>query len=1293
MSPSIDFILVFAPHNKHFAQLVKELVDAPYIHHLFLVANEGQQEETKAYESDRCSVLLSDSCTSSKFLRMVAQKVEAPYSMLYLSGHDLCLGYRAAERMVQAAEALSPTDSPALMVYADHYDGEGLHPLIDYQEGALRNDFDFGSLWLIRTQGLKDWCRTDRKSRFRHAAPYALRLYISAHGKVLHLPEPLYTETETDLRASGVKQFDYVNPAAREVQLEMERACTQHLKQIGAWLAPDEYDELPVCTTDFPVEASVIIPVRNRIKTIADAVRSALEQETDFPFNVIVVDNHSTDGTGSAVRETFDDERVILLQPERTDLGIGGCWDMAIRHEKCGKYAVQLDSDDLYSSPHALQRIVDAFGKQSAAMVIGSYRMVNFKLETLPPGLIAHSEWTPENGRNNALRINGLGAPRAFRTDLLREMGFPNTSYGEDYALGLAFSRRYRIGRIYDELYLCRRWEGNSDAALDIIRQNKNNLYKDFIRTIELHARQQMITRWNHRPDQAEADAFFAAQLEVWDEVRQRYDDLYATVQTRQLPLEEGDLNVQYNPSRIVSTGAKIDKANIRKRPCFLCNHNRPTEQIDMPCMGSLQLLVNPFPILPKHYTLPTRRHVPQVYAHLASAIDRLAWNLPDSIVFYNGARSGASAPDHAHLQAGSKGVVPIERDWHIYENRMERIYPSCKQEEADLEEQGYNPHTSGIFMLRGYACPAFVIQGPPQGDTPILLNKLMSVLPVDEKRPEPDVNILTWRQQGGPSADDYIVTIVFVRKKHRPDCYHAKGKGQYLISPGAIDMGGLIITPRKEDFERLTPRMAQSILREVTLSETEMNAIARKLHGRRRNPASAHAETPVGTDLHALLAGRDISVGILHAPKVSFTLNGRFMAKGEVVEAEQTVECMDGGIKWNGNIYSELLFEPEDDSACTFTLHEVSIGVDFHWEQKEAQTFKGCLRFVVDEEKLVAINMLPVEEYLVSVISSEMSASSSIELLKSHAVISRSWVYSQMLNRLQHKGEQGGFFNFIRKNDEVVKWHDRTDHTLYDVCADDHCQRYQGITRASLPQVKQAVLETAGQILIYDHNICDARFSKCCGGITERYSACWDDTDFAYLQPVSDRAEEPASELPDLTDEKQAEQWIRTAPESFCNTHDTALLSQVLNHYDRQTEDFYRWRVELTQEEARRLIEERTEMEFGDIMDLVPVERGASGRIVRLRIVGTRRELIIGKELEIRRLLSTSHLYSSAFVVDKAETDAMTHVPGRFILTGAGWGHGVGLCQIGAAVMADKGYNYRQILSHYYKESAISEI
>ena len=433
-----------------------------------------------------------------------------------------------------------------------------------------------------------------------------------------------------------------------------------------------------------------------------------------------------------------------------------------------------------------------------------------------------------------------------------------------------------------------------------------------------------------------------------------------------------------------------------------------------------------------------------------------------------------------------------------------------------------------------------------------------------------------------------------------------------------------------------------------------------------------------------------EVSVGIVSAERVHFILNAPYNAKGKVVSGEQTVELSEGAILWNGDSYREITFSPQD-SESSFSLDDVVIGINFHWERKETQTFLGTLRFVVEEGKICAINQLPVEWYLESVISSEMSATSSMELLKSHAVISRSWLLAQMEKRKNVAKEgNNGFFSFVKTDTELIRWYDREDHTIFDVCADDHCQRYQGITKETSPHVKEAVAATRGMILSYDGEICDARFYKSCGGVLEEFQYCWENIKKPYLIALRDSENE--NDFPDLTIEANADKWIRESPASYCNTNDKSILTQVLNDYDQETTDFYRWKVSYTQQELKTLIEEKTKMTFGDILDIVPLERGKSGRIWRMKIVGSERSFIIGKELEIRRVLSNSHLYSSAFVVDKFDKDA-NGVPQRFELIGAGWGHGVGLCQIGAAVMGAKGYKYDEILLHYYRGAEIKKI
>ena len=433
-----------------------------------------------------CELLVVDMPHSSATMKAIAQKANTEYTLLYTKETTLELGMFALERMMHIAE-----DSDAGMVYADHYQIAGGKqtnaPVIDYQFGSLRDDFNFGSVLLFNTSRLKE-AAGRITSEYNFAGLYDLRLKLSQNADLVHINEYLYSEVENDTRTSGEKIFDYVDPKNRNRQIEMEEACTEHLKEIGGYLEP-EFKQIEFSAGNFEYEASVIIPVRNRIRTIRDAIRSVLSQKTDFKFNLIIIDNHSTDGTTEAIDEFKNDERLIHIIPERNDLGIGGCWNMGVHHPKCGKFAIQLDSDDVYANENTLAIMVRAFYEQNCAMVVGTYMMTDFNMNMIAPGIIDHKEWTPHNGRNNALRINGLGAPRAFYTPVLREVKVPNTSYGEDYALGLNFSRRYQIGRVYEVVYLCSRWDVNSDASLDVVKMNGHNLYKDRIRTWELQAR------------------------------------------------------------------------------------------------------------------------------------------------------------------------------------------------------------------------------------------------------------------------------------------------------------------------------------------------------------------------------------------------------------------------------------------------------------------------------------------------------------------------------------------------------------------------------------------------------------------------------------------------------------------------------------------------------------------------------------------------------------------------------------------------------------------------------------
>ena len=763
---------------------------------------------------DKCYILPSSAPESVERYKQVALYANTPFTLICTQVQDLEFGYMALERMCDYLSA--PQCS---MVYADHYKtikGERTpHPVIDYQLGSVRDDFDFGSLLMFRTDYLKRAINEiEAEKEYQHSALYALRLALSRYGELTHIREFLYTETEIDLRKSGEKQFDYVDPRNRQVQIEREEVFTRHLKKIGAYLKPSMMT-VDLKEGEFSHEASIIIPVRNRARTINDAIRSVLEQETSFPFNLIIIDNHSTDGTSEIIEQYKNDNRVIHLIPERTDLGIGGCWNLGINHPQCGRFAIQLDSDDLYSSPHTLQTIVDKFYKEQCAMVIGSYRMTDFTLQTLPPGVIDHKEWTDENGHNNALRINGLGAPRIFLSNgvknargapnpLMRKIRVPNTSYGEDYALGLAFSRQYRIGRIYDVLYLCRRWEGNSDAALSIEKINQNNNYKDSLRTLEIKLRQAM-----NKKRQA-GDLFIENQLAKWQTARTNHEALNQ-IETRRFELAGNTITVQFNPARAVSTCAKVDKSSIEARKCFLCPENKPNEQdeIIISLDEPFSLRINPYPILPGHLTISSLKHQDQVLA------DKTIRQLPGKLIswleeyfasgyvlFYNGAKCGASAPDHFHFQAVKQSDVPVIQQW-------ERLMETAVRETEIKTENG---NTYSSFQITSYICPIQVFICNHSADIlPEMINQYLESLPLHEGESEPRYNLFAWqdKQRGFTMA-------YFPREEHRPACYTATRGEQLLVSPGALDMAGLLVTPRKEDFDRITESDITKIYKEV---------------------------------------------------------------------------------------------------------------------------------------------------------------------------------------------------------------------------------------------------------------------------------------------------------------------------------------------------------------------------------------------------------------------------------------------------------------------------------------------
>lgn len=730
---------------------------------------------------------------------------------------------------------------------------------------------------------------------------------------------------------------------------------------------------------------------------------------------------------------------------------------------------------------------------------------------------------------------------------------------------------------------------------------------------------------------------------------------------------------VQFNPARIVSSGAKVDAKSIQERKCFLCPANLPPMQRGIPLDAHYHILVNPFPIFPRHLTIPERKHVDQRIAQRFGDMLDLAQALSDYTIFYNGPRCGASAPDHAHFQAGNKGFLPIEKEW-----RKQVAGKIIDNEKASL------------FYLNDDPRRTLVIEAGEKTSAMKLFDIVYQSLPVKPGEEEPMMNVLAMYEHFK------WMVFIFPRALHRPACYTAPGEANLLSSPASVDLGGVFITPVEKDFLKITAEDIAQILSEVCLSKPDFDRLRQRIK-------------ELEKERNNLMEEPKVEVGILFEPQIEFILPTPYRVCGDyegteyraTAEGKQVVTYRKDGVYWNGLSFRELQFVPLCEETDAFELLDVTIGINFHWERKENQRFRGALKIIVENGKLTGINVVHVEDYLTSVISSEMSATASLELLKAHAVISRSWLLAQIQKNKDITASQAGYSAMTQTEEELIRWYDREDHTRFDVCADDHCQRYQGITRASTEIVRQAIAATRGRVLMSDGKICDARFSKCCGGAFEEFRYCWEDVKYSYLRKQRDwKMESGKAEgenavqltLPDLTVEAEADRWIRTSPEAFCHTTDKKILSQVLNNYDQETTDFYRWKVTYTQDELSALILKRSGIDYGQIIDLIPIGRGTSARLWKLRIVGTKKTLTIGKELEIRRTLSTSHLYSSAFVVDKEDVSP-EGIPGRFILTGAGWGHGVGLCQIGAAVMGEQGYPYDAILLHYYIGASIDKL
>lgn len=799
-----------------------------------------------------------------------------------------------------------------------------------------------------------------------------------------------------------------------------------------------------------------------------------------------------------------------------------------------------------------------------------------------------------------------------------------------------------------------------------------------------------------------ELQSLLKRQLAGWPEAARRYRDL-REVQTKEITIGGMPVRVQYNPARAVSTLARTDAASIAARPCFLCRGNRPQQQEALPFEGCdgrrYEILVNPFPIFPEHFTVPAVDHVPQRIAGRFPDMLRLAEAFPDMTVFYNGPESGASAPDHFHFQMGCKGFLSVETHFGL-------LGPKTVM----------RPGAAAIALTSAYIPGLPVITAPDAESAEAAFLRVLRSLPVSPETGEPQINILCWTERntcaesrnshGNISreriaGDTVFRVLVIPRKAHRPSCYYAPEGEAVRISPASVDLGGVFIVPVEEDFRRTDAGVLQSIIRETVDTSWQ----------------------PV------------IDVGLLTAPELRVRFNQPFSISGirgqeglsgdrDNISGEQVFSLQDGMVRWNGKCYGKIEFRPAS-AESTFTLHRVKIGINFHWEREEDQMFSGGLTVLPTEEGLTAINSVPVEDYLLSVISSEMNGDAPEEFLKAHAVISRSWLLARPTLGGGDSETANGTANACKGHsvehpvsdglpdsddanseghsgpERIIRWYDREDHTLFDVCADDHCQRYQGLLRAGNANIRLAVEATRGLVLTDgpDGSICDTRFSKCCGGVTERFSACWADEDFTYLQAIRDNAAKDsissAGSVPDLSDEQTARNWILSSPEAFCNTSDPDLLSTVLNSYDQETADFYRWKVEYTQAGLSDLLRRRSGIDFGDVLELRPLKRGASGRIIELLIRGTLRTVIVGKELEIRRWLSESHLYSSAFVVDTVyeQKPGGPHVPAKFILHGAGWGHGVGLCQIGAAAMSARGGTFDRILAHYFRGSCLTRL
>ena len=770
---------------------------------------------------------------------MFFKNLPADYLLAMDAQKDVLCGPPELRRLLAVAR-----DTGAGLVYSDYVEkinGRFAgHPVNDYQPGSLRDDFHFGPFFILSVRAaLSAIEQYGALPGDPDMAFYDLRLRISLEHDLIRVPESLYTvsakERVPSKKPGGKSEahFSYVAGENLLRQKKLEKIATSHLRRLGARLParPAMEERKP---EGLLWKASIVIPVRNRRKTIADAIKSALAQKTDFPFNILAVDNFSTDGTTELLKDfAARYPHVHHLVPFRRDLGIGGCWNEAIFSPHCGRYAVQLDSDDLYESPGTLQTMVDALRRGPCAMAVGSYTLVNERGKKIPPGLIDHREWTVRNGHNNLLRVGGIGAPRAFDTAVLRRIGFPNVSYGEDYAVALKLSREYRIGRVYQSIYLCRRWKDNTDAELSVDKQNRNDFYKDRLRTLEIKARQQqnrrerfqttsgsgktvalLTSNRNFAEFPGEGSKALPALCRALVESQKKSWSAYATAcrglasaQTRKLSCGDYSVTLQYNAARAISSGAAVDAESIRKRPCFLCAENRPKEQSGILYSGDYQILCNPAPIFERHFTVAALAHLPQdIRSSLDAFLDLAHDAAPGYTLFYNGPACGASAPDHLHFQMIPSRALP-------FLNELEReSFPIASSAVLHRPAKSFD---RSVLLLKS-------------DQAPLLKEQITQLIATARKllatQEEPLLNVFcTYGKRGW-------TIIVFLRQKHRPDAYFARGSRRIFVSPGAIDMAGVVITPRLSDFQRLTADTVRGIYREVSLEEDNLNSIINAL-------------------------------------------------------------------------------------------------------------------------------------------------------------------------------------------------------------------------------------------------------------------------------------------------------------------------------------------------------------------------------------------------------------------------------------------------------------------------------